>query len=65
MSAVDITENPAGVDRKVKEQLEREKNGRFVRVDDKTMIFVKANENTDKKISDFLKKFNTKRRTSW
>lgn len=53
MSAVDITENPAGVDRKVKEQLEREKNGRFVRVDDKTMIFVKNGKSVEKVIKQY------------
>ena len=53
MSAVDITENPAGVDRKVKEHLEREKNGRFVRVDDKTMIFVKNGKSVEKVIKQY------------
>lgn len=63
MKAVDITENPAGVDRKVKEQLEREKKGRFVRVDDKTMIFVKKGDDIELKINQFKNKYNTKRRT--
>lgn len=53
MKAVDITENPAGVDRKVKEQLEREKKGRFVRVDDKTMIFVKNGKSVEKVIKQY------------
>lgn len=53
MKAVDITENSAGVDRKVKEQLEREKKGRFVRVDDKTMIFVKNGKSVEKVIKQY------------
>lgn len=63
MSAVDITENPAGVKRKVKEQQEREKNGRFFRVDEKTMIFVKKGDDIELKINQFKNKYNTKRRT--
>lgn len=63
MKAVDITENPAGVDRKVKEQLEREKKGRFVGVDEKTMIFVKKGDDIELKINQFKNKYNTKRRT--
>lgn len=63
MKAVDITENPAGVDRKVKEQLEREKKGRFVRVDDKTMIFVREGDDIKSKVNQFKNKYNTKRRT--
>ncbi len=56
MKAVDITENPAGVDRKVKEQLEREKKGRFVRVDDKTMIFVRSGRDPRKCIEVYKNK---------
>lgn len=63
MSAVDITENPAGVERKVKEQLEREKKGRFVRVDEKTMIFVREGDDIKSKVNQFKNKYNTKRRT--
>ena len=63
MSAVDITENPAGVERKVKEQLEREKKGRFVRVDEKTMIFVRVGDDIKSKVNQFKNKYNTKRRT--
>lgn len=63
MKAVDITENPAGVDRKVKEQLEREKKGGFVRVDEKTMIFVREGDDIKSKVNQFKNKYNTKRRT--
>ena len=41
MSAIDITENSPGVEKKVMEQRKKEKKGRYVRVNDKTMIFVK------------------------
>lgn len=60
MSAIDITENSPGVEKKVMEQREKEKKGRYVRVNDKTMIFVKHGDDERLKTNEFLKKFKRK-----
>lgn len=60
MTAVNITENPEGTDKKVVEHRKREKNGRYVRVDERTMIFVKNGLNKDEAIKRYMNRINNK-----
>lgn len=53
MTAFNITENPEGTDKKVLEHRKREKNGRYVRVDERTMIFVKNGQSVEKVIKNY------------
>lgn len=54
--AVSIDENPVGVEKKIAEQLDREQNGRYVRVDDKTRIFVRSGRDPRKVIEAYKNK---------
>lgn len=54
--AVNIDENPAGVEEKITRQREREQNGRYVRVDDKTRIFVRSGRDPRKVIEAYKNK---------
>lgn len=59
---VDLDRNPHGTDLKVSRQREREKNGRYYPVGDKchTLVFVRAGEDADKKIAQYLEKVNNR-----
>ena len=52
----DISTNPVGTGEYIIKQREKEQQGRFVRVDFKTLIFVRNGEDADKRISAFLDK---------
>lgn len=49
----DISANPVGTEEYIIKQREKEQQGRFVRVDFKTLIFVRDGEDADKKIAAF------------
>lgn len=51
----DTSENPVGTERSIARQREKERHGHFVRVDDRTMIFVRDGEDAKKKIAAFQK----------
>lgn len=53
---VNTSVNPLGVDKKVKEQKEKEKHGKYVRVDEKTLIFVKDGLDPSKVIERYKQK---------
>ncbi len=52
----DLDKNPTGTSLKVKEQLQREKNGRYVRANNNTLLFVPDGQDVAAKVSAFLKK---------
>ena len=57
--AVDLDRNPHGVEKKVLQQQERERHGRYVAIlGDKshTKIFVRDGEDSEKKIAAYLNK---------
>lgn len=60
--AVDLDRNPHGVEKKVFQQQEREKGGRYHPAGDKchTLVFVRAGEDADKKIAQYLEKVNNR-----
>ena len=59
--AVSIDENPVGVEKKIAEQLDREQNGRYVRVDDKTRIFVRSGRDPRKAIAMYKQKMENRK----
>lgn len=59
---IELDRNPPGTNSRIAYQREREKCGRYLRADDKTMIFVGAGEDAEKKIASFLKRQKSKRR---
>lgn len=56
--AVDLDKNPHGVEKKVFQQREREKGGRYHPAGDKchTLVFVRDGEDAEKKIAAYLNK---------
>lgn len=54
--AENLTENPAGVDKKIAEQRIRKQQGIFVRVDEKTRIFVRQGRDPRKVIEAYKNK---------
>lgn len=59
--AVNINENPAGVEEKITRQREREQNGRYVRVDDKTRIFVRSGRDPRKAVVMYRQKMENRK----
>ena len=59
---VDLDRNPHGTDLKVSWQREREKNGRYYPVGDKshTRIFVRDDEDAGKKVTSYLERINNR-----
>lgn len=47
------SENPAGTERYIVRQREKEQHGRFVRIDNKTTIFVRDGEDVKQKVAAF------------
>ena len=60
MNAVDINQNPPGVEKKNLEQKKREKEGRYVRVDERTLLFVSAGKDVKMTISEYNKRLNNR-----
>lgn len=60
--AVDLDRNPYGVEKKVFQQQEREKGGRYYPVGDKchTLVFVRDGEDAKKKIAAYLERINNR-----
>lgn len=60
--AVDLDRNPHGTEKKVARQREREKAGGYYPVGDKchTLIFVRDDEDAEKKIAAYLEKINNR-----
>lgn len=61
MAAVNINENPVGVEKKIAEQLDREQRGMFVRVDDKTRIFVRSGRDPRKAIAMYKQRLENRK----
>lgn len=59
--AVNLNENPVGVEKKIAEQLDREQRGMFVRVDDKTRIFVRSGRDPRKAIAMYRQKMENRK----
>lgn len=59
--AVNLNENPAGVEKKMAEQADRERKGTFVRVDDKTRIFVRSGRDPRKAIAMYKQKMENRK----
>lgn len=59
--AVNVDENPVGVEKKIAEQLDREQRGMFVRVDDKTRIFVRSGRDPRKAIAMYRQKMENRK----
>lgn len=62
--AVNLNENPVGVEKKIAEQLDREQRGMFVRVDDKTRIFVRSGRDPRKAIAMYKQRLEN-RKIKW
>lgn len=60
MNAVDINQNPPGVEKKILDQKKREKEGRYVRVDERTLLFVSAGKDVKMAISEYNKRVNNR-----
>lgn len=59
--AVNVDENPVGVEKKIAEQLDREQRGMFVRVDDKTRIFVRSGRDPRKAVAMYKQRLENRK----
>lgn len=59
--AVNINENPVGIDGKIANQRDREKHGIYVRADDRTRIFVRQGRDPRKMIEAYKNKLNNRK----
>lgn len=60
MNAVDINKNPPGVEKKILDQKKREKEGRYVRVDERTLLFVSSGKDVKMAISEYNERVNNR-----
>lgn len=61
---INLNDNPAGVEKKMAEQADRERKGTFVRVDDKTRIFVRSGRDPRKAIAMYKQRLEN-RKIKW
>lgn len=58
---INLNDNPAGVEKKMAEQADRERKGTFVRVDDKTRIFVRSGRDPRKAIAMYKQRLENRK----
>lgn len=58
---INLNDNPAGVEKIMAEQADREQKGTFVRVDDKTRIFVRSGRDPRKAIAMYKQKMENRK----
>lgn len=61
---INLSDNPAGVEKKMAEQADREQKGTFVRVDNKTRIFVRSGRDPRKAIAMYKQRLEN-RKIKW
>lgn len=61
---INLNDNPAGVEKKMAEQADREQKGTFVRVDNKTRIFVRSGRDPRKAIAMYKQRLEN-RKIKW